>query len=422
MKNIKISNGTLVDPSNKIHRRGDLYIAEGKIINSTKKPSDFTIHQDIDATNMIVCPGLIDSHCYLKKLTPSTIRMLSKAAFAGGVTSIACSVNNDSTFDNVEEITYLESLTNQHTLNIAPITSATVKGQGKHLTEFLNFKSLGCEFVGNYSSNFIDNKILNSIYQYAKMAELTMFILPLDFDLAKKSYLHEGNVSTRLGLEGIPKLAETLEIQRHLSFIKEYDVRAHFSQITTSEGVLLLQQAKQQGINISADISIQHLHLTDIDCADLNPHCYLIPPLREYSDLQVLRQLLQTESSFFICGGHHDVSLSDKMAPFSDTSPGCNSFQLLLPMSLRLIKELDLTLDQIISLITDKPAKNLNQKIGQFTVGYPADVCIFDLNESWIVNQDSLNEGNLSTPFLNWECIGRVHYTLKNGNIVYQKQ
>lgn len=421
---LKISSGRIIDPANNIDQTGGLFIDEGLIVGIGKSPKGFKAEQEIDATGQIVCPGLIDLCARLREPGEehkATIASETTAAIASGITSICCPPDTIPVIDTpaVVELIFQHASNSQQS-KVFPLGALTHGLKGKTLAEMDTLKNAGCIGVSNAYAPIVDTEVLRRALEYATTCEITVHLYCEDDYLRNNGVVHEGPVSTRLGLPAIPETAETIAISRALLLVEQTGARVHFCRISTARSIELLAEAKTRGIDVTADVGIAHLHLTDMDISSFNTDCYVLPPLRSQRDKEGLRTGLANGTITAICSDHQPHEADAKSAPFSMTEPGASTIEMLLPLTLQLVRDKNLTLQQAIAALTSAPAKIAGLDTGNLSIGSRADICIFDPESSWIVETEALLSAGKNTPFASWEMTGKVTHTLVDGNIIYQ--
>jgi dihydroorotase len=277
----------------------------------------------------------------------------------------------------------------------------------------------GCVGVSNAHRILGSTLIERRAFEYAATFGLTVFLHADDGALSASGCLHEGRVSTRLGLPGIPEAAETVAVARDLALIEQTGVRAHFCRLTTGRAVRMVARAQFDGVPVTADVAIPNLYFTDIDAGQFGPDYHFIPPLRTCEDRESLLQGLKRGTLGALCSDHQPHEPDAKLAPFPVTEPGATGLDSLLPLTLRLVEEGHLSLLEAIARITTGPARMLNLPYGELNAGAPADVCIFDPRANWLLNPQTITSRGKNTPFTGWEMRGRVRYTVRDGQIIY---
>ncbi|EUJ09927.1 dihydroorotase, multifunctional complex type [Methylophilaceae bacterium 11] len=421
--NILIQHGRVIDPANHIDAQHDLYIADGKIVAIDQAPSGFKANQTIDASGLVVAPGLVDLSVRLREPGfeyKATLNSELQAAAAGGVTSLACPPDTEPTLDEpglVEMLKYRAKKLNL--AHVYPFGALTRQLEGKTLTEMCELTEAGCVGFTQADHPIIDTQVLWRACEYAATFGYTLFLRAEDPYLAKDGVAHDGEVASRLGLKGIPAAAESLALASLLRIARETGTRLHIQRLSTAEGVELVRQAKQQGQAVTADVSTQHLHLTELDIGFFNTQTHLRPPLRTQRDQYALCEGLKDGTIDAICSDHSPVDDDAKLLPFAEAETGASAVELLLPLTLKWANNTQQTLSDAIARITIMPATIMGIPAGSLTVGQCADVVIFNPDEYRKVEAQHLKSQGKNTPFLNMELAGKVHYTLVEGLITY---
>ena len=421
---IHIKNGRLIDPKNNINAKLDLFIAAGKIVAIGKPPTDFVANQTIDAKDLIVCPGLVDLSARLREpgdeYKASLVSEL-QAAVAGGVTSLACQPDTDPVLDEPGLVEMLKHRAKQlHLAHVYPLGALTRQLAGKVLSEMGELREAGCVGFSQVNTAISDTQVLWRAMEYAATFGHTLFLHAEEPFLAKDGVAHDGEVASRLGLKGIPSVAEVLALASILRIAQETGAKVHISRLSTAEGVAMIRTAKQHGLNISCDVSANHLHLTEHDIAYFDANCHLKPPLRTQRDKEALSAGLKDGTIDAICSDHTPVDDDAKLAPFAEAEIGSTGLELLLTLTLKWASEQKVDLVRALAHVTQTSAKILGINAGDLSVNSDADICIFDPKEYWKVGASTLKSQGKNTPFTGLELAGKVRTTLVHGQIVYQ--
>jgi len=424
---ILIKQGRVIDPANAIDAVCDVYIANGKIVSIGHAPEGFKTRKTIDATGQIVMPGIVDLCARFREPGleyKGTIASESAAAAAGGITTVCIPPDTEPCIDTVAVAELIhQRATAAAKCNVVTQAALTHGLKGEHLSEMAILKkqanSIG---VSNGLKPLKNILVMRRAMEYAASCGLTIFLHAEDPGLANTGCAHEGAVSTRLGLPAIPESAETAAVSRDLMLVEQTGVRAHFSHISSANALHMIAQAKQQGLPVTVDTSIHHLHLIDLDIGFFDSNCHVIPPLRSQRDKDGLRLGLQNNTIDVLCSDHQPHCADAKLAPFSATEPGISGLETLLPLSLRLVNEKVLDLKTMISKLTTEPAKVLGISAGTLSVGSTADICIFNPATSWTVDSAQFISTGHNSPFTDWELQGKVSHTLLGGHISYQSK
>jgi len=421
---IQIKNGRLIDPKNNIDAVQDVFIAAGKVVALGNAPADFHANQVLDASGQIVCPGLVDLSARLREPGfeyKATLESELRAAAAGGITSLACPPDTDPVLDEpglVEMLKHRAKLLNM--AHVYPLGALTRQLEGKHLTEMFELTEAGCVGFSHVNAPLTDTQVMRRAMQYASTFGYTVWLHPEDPYLARNGVAHDGEVAGRLGLVGIPASAETIALATILALVQDTGARVHICRISTREGVEMLRNARKQGLPVSCDIAINHLHLTEHDIGFFDPQCHLKPPLVTQRDRDALHAGLADGTVSAICSDHTPVDDDEKLAPFAESTPGAVGLELLLPLTLKWAEETGTPLLAALSRITSEPAALLGIEAGHLGVGASADVCVFDPEHYWKIERQSLRSQGKNTPFLGLELAGKVSVTLVAGHLVHQ--
>ncbi|HRD91772.1 MAG TPA: dihydroorotase [Accumulibacter sp.] len=413
-QNLQLQNARLVDPASGLDAHLDLFLADGRIAAVGQPPAGFSADRSIDAAGLIVCPGLVDLSTRLGSIEPEL-----GAAVSGGVTSLACPPDTKPPLDEPGLVERL--VRRSETLGLArvyPIGALTQELAGQRLAEMNSLARAGC--IGFSQANqSIDTQLLLRAMQYAATFGYAVRLRPQDQFLARGGVAHDGEVAARLGLTGVPVSAETVATATALLLASETGVRLHLSRLSSAAGVALVRQAKHSGMQVSCDVSIHHLHLSEMDVGYFDSNARFDPPLRASSDRDALRAAAR-EGLAAICSDHTPVDADGKQVPFAEALPGATGLELLLPLTLLWAEQSELPLATALARVTCDPAAILGIDAGSLRIGSPADVCVFDPAESWRVTAESLRSQGKNTPYLGYEVSGRVRMTLVGGRIVFE--
>ncbi|MBY0500119.1 MAG: dihydroorotase [Nitrosomonas sp.] len=421
---IHIKNGRLIDPKNDIDSVQDIFIAKGKVVGIGKAPAEFQASRIIDAQSLVVCPGLVDLSVRLREPGleyKATLESEMSAAVAGGVTSIACPPDTDPPLDEpglVEMLKHRAKNLNQ--AHVYPIGALTQGLKGERLTEMAELNDAGCVVFGQPEGLLPNLRVLMQAMRYASTFDFSVWLRPQEISLTGDGVAHDGEVATRLGLLTIPVCAETIAISNIILLTKETGVKVHLCRISSAEGVAMIRAAKQQGLPITCDVTINHLHLSDMDIGFFDSNCHLMPPLRGSDDRDALRQGLLNGTIDAICSDHAPVDEDAKLLPFGQSEIGATGVELLLPLTLKWGAEMHLSLPRILAKITSDPAGILGIEAGHLSIGSAADICVFDPDYYWKVTSSAILSQGKNTPFMGMELPGGIKYTLVNGHIVYE--
>ena len=421
---IEIRNSRVIDPKHGIDRVASLYIAAGKVVAIGSAPSGWSAQRTLDATGLCVCPGLIDLSARLREPGfeyKATLESEMEAAVAGGVTSLACPPDTDPPLDEpglVEMLKHRARSLNQ--AHVFPVGALTVGLNGVELTEMGELAEAGCVAFSQAESPLTDTGVLLRAMQYAATFGHRVWLRPQEAYLAKGGVAHDGEVATRLGLPAIPSAAESIALAIIMALVRSTGVHVHLCRLSTAEGVAIMRAAKKEGLPVTCDVAVHHLHLCDVDIGWFDAQCRLIPPLRGTRDRAALREGLADGTIDLVCSDHTPVDDDGKQVPFGEAEPGATGLELLLPLTLKWATEDRIPLPAALARVTAEPAAVLGIEAGHLGIGAPADVCIFDPNVYWRVEPAALKSQGKNTPFIGLEVPGRVRTTLVSGLVVFE--
>lgn len=422
---LRITNGRVIDPASQLDAQLDIFIDDGKIIAMSDHLDNFIADQTIDASNHIVCPGLIDLSARLREPGQehaATIDSETQAAVKGGITTLCVPPDTAPVIDTPAVIELIEDRAKKagRTM-VLTVGALTQHLEGEYLSEMLALKEAGCIAVSNGLAPIKNSLVQRRAMEYAATLDLTFFINASDPSLASQGCAHEGLVSTRLGLGGIPEEAETITVTRDLLLIERTGVRAHFHNLSTSRAVELIKEAREKGLNVTADVSAHHLHLSEHDIGNYDSLSHVLPPLRSTRDRELLQQAVREGVITAISSHHQPLDNDAKLGPFAETTPGISGLETLLALTLKLVDDDELSLQQAIASLTCHPADILGIEAGQLKVGAQADICIINTDAHHECRPEHFVSAGKNSPFSGWLFNNEVQTTLFSGNIVYQK-
>ena len=422
---IHIRNGRVIDPASGLDAIQDIYVAAGHILALGQAPADFHANQVIDASGLIVCPGLVDMSLRLREPGLEYVAGLESemhAAAAGGVTSLACPPDTDPPLDEPGLVEMLKfRARNMPGPRVYPVGALTRELKGERLTEMAELNEAGCVAFSQADAPLIDTQVLLRALEYASTFDLPVWLRPQDPHLSRNGVAHDGVVAARLGLHPIPVPAETVALTTILLLVRETGARVHLCRLSSRAGVEIVRRAKRDGLPITCDVNIHHVHLSEMDTADFDSNCHLVPPLRSQRDRDAIRQALKDGVIDAICSDHAPVDEDAKELPFQEAEPGATGVELLLPLTLKWARESGLSLVQALGYITHRPAAIMGVDAGHIAAGKPADLCVFDPDAAWLVSPSNLASLGKNSPYLGLEMIGQVRYTVIDGHLDFKR-
>ena len=429
---LHIKNGRVIDPANGVDAVQDLFIVDGKIAAIGVAPAGFTADQSIDASGLVVAPGLVDLSARLREPGyeyKATLESELQAAMQGGVTTLVCPPDTDPVLDEpglVEMLKHRARIVDQ--ANVHPLGALTVGLKGQALTEMAELTEAGCIGFAQAEEPILDTTVLLRAMQYAKTFEYTVWLRPQDAHIGRGGVAHAGPLASRLGLSGVPVMSETIALHTIFELMRATGARVHLCRISSAAGLDLIRAAKKEGLNLTADVGVHHLHLTDADIGFFDSNARLTPPLRSQRDRDAIRAALADGTVDAICSDHTPVDDDEKLLPFGEASPGATGLELLLALTLKWAQDqphgaqdAQGALALAIGKITCEAARIAGLPAGTLGVGAAADVVLFDPAARWLVDGKALASQGKHTPFLGYELAGQVRATVVRGRVAYQR-
>ena len=429
MKEKYLINARILDPKNQIDELGGLIIdskgqikAVGKKVVKGNLPSSV---EKIDLKKQILMPGIVDMRVFIGEPGyeyKESFRTLSDAALSGGVTSVVSMPNTNPVIDNVSMVDFLKRRgRDKSRINIFPAATLTRNTDGKQMTEFGLLKRKGIVAFTDGVKTVQSPQLMSRIMNFASQSQSLIMQHAEDNILSNGGLINEGEISTRLGLKGIPSLAEKIIVERDLSFLEEYFCRYHIAQISSKKTVSIIKKAKSEGKIFTAGVSINNLLLNENDIGDFKTFLKLSPPLRTEKDRQALVKAVNEGTIDVIVSDHKPEDEESKRLTFSQAATGATGVETLLPLALELFHNKSIKIKKLIASITVNPAKILGIDKGSLEKGKDADLCIFDLNQPWVVDKNKLRSKSKNTPIENRKLQGQVLKTFVNGEMAFER-
>jgi len=425
-----IKNGRVVDPASGRDESGDVAIAAGRIVSLGKVNPDFRPTRTIDASGLIVAPGLVDLAARLREPGHEHEGMLESemaAAVAGGVTSLVCPPDTDPALDEpglVEMLKFRARNLNQS--HLYPLGALTRGLAGEVLTEMAELTEAGCVGFSQADVALADTMVMQRALQYASTFGYTVWLRPQDAYLGK-GVAASGALATRLGLSGVPVIAETIALHTIFELMRVTGARVHLCRLSSAAGIALVRAAKAEGLPVTCDVSVNQLHLTDMDIGYFNAAMRLTPPLRQQRDRDAIRAALADGTVDALVSDHTPVDEDMKTLPFAEAEPGATGLELLLSLALKWGDEQGIGLGKTLAAVTSEPVRalgdalgSLSSSAGRLVEGGVADICLFDEKARWTVEPAALKSQGKHSPFAGYELPGRVKYTLVAGHVAYE--
>ncbi|MDK6075719.1 dihydroorotase [Massilia varians] len=425
--NYHIKNGRIIDPANGIDAVQDLFIADGKIAGLGKAPDGFSADQTIDASGLVVAPGLVDLSARLREPGyeyKATLESEMQAAMQGGVTTLVCPPDTDPVLDEpglVEMLKHRARILDQ--ANVHPLGALTMGLKGQALTEMAELTEAGCIGFSQAEVPVLDTTVLLRAMQYAKTFGYTVWLRPQDAHIGRGGVAHSGPLASRLGLSGVPVMSETIALHTIFELMRATGARVHLCRMSSAAGLALVAGAKKEGLSVTCDVGVHHLHMTDADIGFFDPNARFNPPLRSQRDRDAIRSALLDGTVDAVCSDHTPVDEDEKLLPFAEATPGATGLELLLALTLKWVEDQDGkdALAQALAKVTSEPARIAGLPAGTLSVGAAADVVLFDPEARWKVERKALASQGKHTPFLGYDLAGQVRATLVRGRVAFQR-
>ncbi|UAL54186.1 MULTISPECIES: dihydroorotase [Metabacillus] len=420
-----IKNGRILDNSG-TEKKADILIQDG-IITKIEENIKHETAQIIDASGNLVSPGFVDLHIHLREPGgehKETIETGTKAAAAGGFTTVAAMPNTKPVPDQPEQMEWLQNrIKETASVRVLPYASITARQAGKELTDFEGLKQAGAfaftdDGVGVQSAGMMFEAM-------KKAAALGASIVAHceDNTLIYKGALHDGEFAKRNGINGIPSVCEAVQIARDVLLAEAADCHYHVCHISTKESVRVVRDAKKAGINVTAEVTPHHLLLSDSDIPELDTNYKMNPPLRGSDDRQALIEALLDGTIDFIATDHAPHTKEEKAETIQLAPFGIVGLETAFPLLYtRFVETNDWTLKQLLDYLTIKPCEAFNLPYGKLEVGSPADLTIIDLEEEKEIDPETFLSKGKNTPFGGWKCKGWPIATIAQGQLVWERE
>lgn len=406
--------------------RADLYAADGRIVALGAAPDGFSAERTVDATGLTVAPGLIDLCARVPTGEAALARELH-AALTGGVTALVCPPDLTPALDTVEAVEMLRQRAARHRgVRVYPLGALTQGLQGSALAELGRLHAAGCIAFSQAEVALADTQALLNALGYAASLGYPVWLRAQDPHLARGAVAASGAVAARLGLPGMPAAAEIIALQTLLTLVRETGARLHVQQISSAQGVGLVRAAQREGLPVSCDVTMYHIHLIDADIGFFDSDYKLMPPLRGDRDRDAIRAGLADGTIVAICSGHRALDPERKHLPFGEAAPGASGLELLLSLTLKWAQEARVPLARALERVGAGPADQLgvvgpDAPCGRIEVGAAADLCVFDPHAYWTVTPEALHSAGRNTPLAGYELPGQVRATVVGGVPVFER-
>ncbi len=427
-RKILITGGHVIDQG-QWNGMADVLIEEGKIStvepNLRQKIRQVKGLKTIDAQGLLVCPGFVDVHVHFREPGfeyKETIATGSAAAVAGGFTSVCCMPNTHPVNDSRSITEFiLAQAAAAGKARVFPIGAITKGSKGEELAEIGELLDAGCVAISDDGAPVMNSLVMRRAMEYASAFHLPVVDHCEDSMLSRGGSMHEGAVSTELGLPGIPKAAEEVMVARNIALAELTGSRLHLPHVSTVGSVRMVREAKGRGIPVTAEACPHHFSLTDEAVRSYDANAKMNPPLRTDEDVQAVKEGLRDNTIEVVATDHAPHAVQEKQLEFDAAPFGIIGLETAFPLTLNLVEEGLLSLEQAIAKLTREPARVFDLPHGTIVPGVEADVTLIDPNATWVVDPARLHSLSRNTPFAGWTMKGRVVTTLVNGNVVYDR-
>jgi dihydroorotase len=420
---ILIKGGKVIDPGRFVGV-GDVLIDDGKIAAVGPNLQAPVGSATIEANGRLVLPGFVDVHVHFREPGfeyKETIQSGSAAAVAGGFTTVCCMPNTNPVNDNQAVTEFILERSRMAGLaNVLPIGAITKGSEGKELAEIGDLRRSGCVAISDDGRPVMNSLVMRRAMEYALAFDLTVVDHCEDLHLAEGGCMNEGLVSTELGLPGIPSAAEDVMVARNLSLSELTGARLHLAHISTAGSVRMVREAKARGIKVTAEACPHHFTLTEEVVRGYNTHAKMNPPLRTWDDVRAIKEGLRDGTIDVIATDHAPHATQEKQQDFTEAPFGIVGLETALSLTLGLVEEGVLSLEQAVEKLTSAPAAAFGLKKGTLAVGADADVAIVDQQAQWEVDSGKFRSKSRNTPFVGWKVKGRVLTTIVGGRVVFE--
>ncbi len=446
---LSIVGARVVDPATDTDRVVDLHLGDGRIVAIGAAPPGFVADRRLDASGLVASPGLIDLAAHLREPGNeyrASLESEMRAAVAGGVTSLVCPPDTDPPLDEPGLVEMLKHRARVLALaHLFPLGALTPGLAGERIVEMAELTEAGCVGFSQAHVPVHDTQVLLRAMQYAATFGFTVWLQPSDPHLGRGGVAHSGAVATRLGLASVPVICETVALHTIFELVRASGCRVHLCRLSSAAGIELVRAARREGLPITCDVAVHHLHLTDVDIGWFDGMHRVDPPFRGQRDRDAIRAGLRDGTIDAICSDHTPVDDDAKHLPFGEAEPGVTGLELLLPLALAWAKQEGIDMVRAIDLLTRAPARIIGPAraaasqasdagaatgpatglagvdFGGISVGAAADLCLFDPDEPWVVDRASLSSQGRNTPYLGRELVGRVRATIVAGRLVHER-
>lgn len=420
---LSIVGGRMIDPASGHDAVAGVHVDGGRVVALGAEPAGFAAERTIDARGLVVAPGLVDLCARMREPgAEGALKVEMRAALAGGVTGVVTPPDTDPPLDEPGLVRMLRQRSREAAgARIYPLGALTAQLKGEAVAEIETLRDTGCVAFMQTGALPRDNSVLYQVLRYAKTFDLPVWLRPVEETLAGGGVAGAGPLAGRLGLPAVPEIAETVALHTIFEMQRATGVRVHLARLSSAAGLALLRAARREGLPVTADVGIHHVHLIDVDIGFFDANFRLDPPLRTQRDREAIVEALADGTLDAICSDHAPVAADDKLLPFSEAQPGATALETLLPLVLQWARAAGVPLARALARVTSEPARILGEDTGRLAVGAKADIVVFDPAAHWIVAPEALTSSGKNTPFAGYELEGRVCCTIVGGEVRYER-
>jgi dihydroorotase len=420
---LAIENARVIDPASGHDAVAGVYIAEGRIAAIGAMPAGFAPARVLDARGLVVAPGLVDLCARMREPgSEGALRGEMRAALAGGVTGLVCPPDTDPPLDEPGLVRMLRQRSREAAgARLYPSGALTAGLAGQALAEMHTLAQVGCVAFCQTGALPANLATLLQALRYARTFDLPIWLRPVDASLVGDGVAGDSPLAARLGLPGISVAAETVALHTIFELQRAAGTRIHLCRLSSARGVELVRAARREGLAVTADVSIHHVHCIDQDIGDYDTNLRLDPPVRTAADRAAIRAGLADGTIDAVCSDHAPVSLDDKLLPFGEARAGASGLETLLPLVLRWAREERIDLGRALAVVTSAPARILGEDTGTLQPGRKADLVVFDPGADWTVDAETLVSSGKNSPFAGRTLTGRTRCTLVGGEVRFER-
>lgn len=426
---LAILGGRVIDPESRLDRIADIFVQDGlikKISPGTfrgKADTKTKAKEVVDAKGKIVVPGLIDMHVHLRepgREDEETIYTGSCAAVVGGFTSVCCMPNTEPPIDNQEAVKFVYAKAKEAKCKIFCVGAVTKAQKGEELTEIFDLVQAGVVAISDDGKPVSNSQMMRNALEYCRMFNLPVISHCEDMNLSSGGVMHEGLVSTTLGMNGIPSIAEEIMVARDIKLAEFTHGRVHIAHVSTCGSVNLIREAKRRGIGVTCEATPHHFSLTHDAVKTFDTNAKVNPPLRTKKDAEAIKRGLKDGTIDCIATDHAPHSVEEKEVEFDFAPFGMVGLETALGLVVtELVNKKILSWSQVIAKLTTNPSRILNLNGGRIKRDFPADLTIINPKTSWVVDPNKFKSKSKNSPFGGKRLWGKVCYTIVDGKIVY---